>query len=276
MHLAKKMVNRVLSDAQREQFVHDGFVKLENAFPSEIAAEARAILWSATGCDPENRETWTRPVVRLGDFAQEPFRQAVNMAALHTAFDELLGAGRWVPRQSLGGFPIRFPHPDDPGDTGWHVDASFPPEQPVESRGSYLDWRVNLRSKGRALLMLFLFSDVGENDAPTRIRLGSHLRVPPLLAPAGENGLSMMELSLAAARATEGAAETTATGAAGTVFLCHPFLVHAAQFHHGATPRFMAQPPLCQRAPFELTRTDGDYSLVEQAIRLGLADGKTA
>jgi len=276
MHLSQTDGRRVLSDAQKEQFVHDGFVKLETAFPSEIAAEGRAILWSATGCDPEDRRTWTRPVIRLGDFAQKPFRQAVNTAVLHSAFDELVGVDRWIPRQSLGGFPIRFPHPDDPRDTGWHVDASFPPDQPVGSPGSYFDWRVNLRSKGRALLMLFLFSDVGENDAPTRIRLGSHLRVPPLLAPTGDDGLSMMDLSLAAAHATEGTPEAAATGPAGTVFLCHPFLVHAAQPHRGATPRFLAQPPLLPRVPFELTRSDGDYSLVEQAIRLGLADGRAA
>ena len=37
----------------------------------------------------------------------------------------------------------------------------------------------------RALLMLFLFSEVGEDDAPTRIRVGSHLDVPPVLAPHG-------------------------------------------------------------------------------------------
>jgi hypothetical protein len=66
--------------------------------------------------------------------------------------------------------------------------------------------------------------------------------------------------------------ETTATGTAGTVFLCHPFLVHAAQPHCGTTPRFLAQPPLYPRVPLELTRTDGGYSLVEEAIRLGLAD----
>lgn len=270
----KGTAHRVLSDAQREQFVHDGFVKLENAFASETAAEARAILWSATACDPENRKTWTRPVIRLGDFAQEPFRQAVNTAALHSAFDELVGVGRWVPRQSVGGFPIRFPHPDDPGDTGWHVDASFPPDHPAGAPGSYSDWRVNLRSKGRALLMLFLFSDVGENDAPTRIRLGSHLRVPPLLAPFGEDGLSMMEVSVAAAQATEGMPEATATGPAGTVFLCHPFVVHAAQPHRGVTPRFFAQPPLLPRVRLELMRSGGGYSLVELAIRLGLADGR--
>src|SRR5206468_2897233 len=109
------------SDAQRERFLHDGFVKLENAFAADIAAQARAILWEATGCDREDPKTWTRPVIRLGDFAQEPFRQAVNTAALHSAFDELVGVGRWLPRHSVGGFPIRFPHAGDPGDTGWHL-----------------------------------------------------------------------------------------------------------------------------------------------------------
>jgi hypothetical protein len=270
MYSGNERANRVLSDPEREQFVRDGFVKLENAFSSEIAAAARAILWRAVGCDPKDRKTWSQPVVRLGDFAQEPFCQAVNTRALHAAFDELVGVGRWVPRQSVGGFPIRFPHPSDPGDTGWHVDASFPPGPAVDSSGSYFEWRVNLRSKGRALLMLFLFSDVGDNDAPTRIRLGSHLRIPQLLAPAGEDGLSMMDLSLAATRATEGMPDVAATGTAGTVFLCHPFIVHSAQPHRGVAPRFLAQPPLLPREPLEVTRSDGAYSLVEKAIRLGL------
>ena len=64
---------------------------------------------------------------------------------------------------------MRFPSPDDPGDAGWHVDVSFGYDDP-----DFLTWRANVRSSGRALLMLFLFSDVGEDDAPTRIRVGSH------------------------------------------------------------------------------------------------------
>jgi len=127
MHLSEEVSHRALSDAQQEQFVREGFVKLENAFSKEPAAEAREILWREVGCDSQDRRTWTRPVVRLGDLAQEPFRQAANTEVLHAAFDELVGKGRWVPRESLGGFPIRFPHPDDPRDTGWHVDASFAP-----------------------------------------------------------------------------------------------------------------------------------------------------
>jgi hypothetical protein len=259
--------HRALTDAEREQFVRDGFVRIDHAFASDITAQARAILWRDTGCDPNDPSTWTRPVIRLGDYPQEPFRIAVNAPELHAAYDELVGKDRWVPRQSLGGFPIRFPHPHDPGDTGWHIDASFPPDGPTES---YFEWRVNIRSRGRALLMLFLFSDVGENDAPTRIRVGSHLHGARLLAPTGDEGMSMVEISHAAAAATADLPEVIATGPAGTVYLCHPFLVHAAQPHRGTVPRFMAQPPLVPKVPCELFRSDGNYSLVEQAIRLGI------
>jgi len=256
-----------LSNAQLGQFVQEGFVKLEGAFSAETAEQARAILWRDSGCDPEDSATWTKPVVWLGDHAEEPFRKAANGDVLHAAFDQLVGAGRWAPRQSLGMFPIRFPFPNDSSQTGWHIDASFQPAKPVES---YFDWHINLRSKGRALLMLFLFSDVGEDDAPTLIRVGSHLRVPRILEPAGEEGMSARDLAWPAERATRGMREATATGAAGTVYLCHPFLVHSAQAHRGTKPRFLAQPPLSPAAPFELERADGAYSLVEQAIRLGL------
>ncbi len=121
--------------------------------------------------------------------------------------------------------------------------------------------------------MLFLLSDVGERDAPTRIRVGSHLHAARLLAPVGDEGMTMMEISQAAAAATAGLQEVTATGPAGTVYLCHPFLVHAAQPHRGAVPKFLAQPPLIPKTPCELIRPDGQYSLVEQAIRLGIGAG---
>lgn len=255
-----------MSDAEIEQFIRDGFVRIDRAFSSETAAAGREILWRDTGCDPNDRSTWTKPVIRLWDYPQESFREAANTPVLHEAFDALVGKGRWWPRTSLGSFPIRFPHPDDPRDTGWHVDASFAPDPPTND---YMQWLVNVRSKGRALLMLFLFSDVGE-DASTRIRVGSHMDVARVLAPAGDGGMPMVELSQQAERITQGQKEAFALGEAGTVYLCHPFLLHAAQAHRGETPKFMAQPPLSPRVPFELSRADGDYSPVERAIRIGL------
>jgi hypothetical protein len=252
---------RALDEAQIQQFITDGFVRLDDCFPRELADEGRELLWRDTGCVPHDRTTWTKPVIRLGDYGQEPFRKAVNMPRLHAAFDQLVGPGRWLPRSSLGTFPIRFPGCDDPGDTGWHAEASF--------EGSDGSWRSNVSSHGRALLMLFLFSDVSDTDAPTRIRVGSHLDVPRLLQPAGEAGLSFLELA-EKLDVTANRPVALATGEAGTVYLCHPFLVHAAQRHEGTTPRFMAQPPLYPAEPLQLHRDDGGYSPVEIAIRLGL------
>src|SRR5579862_4552135 len=259
---------RGLTDAQIQQFIGEGFVKIEAAFPPDLADKCRSLLWRDTGCDERDPKTWRKPVIRLGMYGQEPFAQAVNTPVLHRAFDQLAGVGRWSPRYDLGTFPIRFPSPDDPGDAGWHVDASFPPES--GDIADFLNWRVNITSKGRALLMLFLFSEVGENDAPTRIRVASHFDVARILAPAGEPGLSLKELAANGFEETAARRETLATGCAGTVYLCHPFLAHEAQPHRGVRPRFLAQPPLPPAQPFLLHRADGAYSPVEQAIRIAL------
>jgi hypothetical protein len=56
----------------------------------------------------------------------------------------------------------------------------------------------------------------------------------------------------------------------GTVYLCHPFLVHAAQPNHGSKPRFLAQPPLLLNSDFNIAGP-GPFSPVEDAIRTALA-----
>jgi hypothetical protein len=255
-----------LTQADIDAFIERGFVRIESAFSRSLADEAREILWRDTGCSPDDPSTWTTPVVRLGFYSQPPFVAAANTPVLRRAFDRLVGAGRWVPRGNLGTFPIRFPSSQDPGDAGWHVDASFGDENP-----DFLSWRVNIESKGRALLMLFLFSDVGPDDAPTRIREGSHLEMARILAPAGEAGRSLGELAAGGFAETAHCRERLATGEAGTVYLCHPFLVHAAQPHRGRQPRFMAQPALLPASGrLELARADADQAPVEVAIRTAL------
>ncbi|MER5794460.1 phytanoyl-CoA dioxygenase family protein [Streptomyces sp. NPDC001980] len=248
------------------RFLTNGFVKIEGAFPPRVAKDCARLLWRETGYDPEDPGTWTDPVVWVAGMAQGPFAAAVNSPVLHAAFDLLVGEGRWVPRYSLGSFPLRFPHTEEPDDAGWHIEGSYLPEG-VESRWYY----ANLRSRDRALLMLFLFSEVTEQDAPTRIRVGSHLDVPAVLEPYGEEGVSMLEIAPKIVEASAHRPLAHATGRPGDVYLCHPFLVHAAQPNHGTRPRFMAQPPLMPAVPYELDRPDGDYSAVEHAIRRGLS-----
>jgi len=255
---------RALDGRQIEHFIRHGFVRIDDAFPRATAEAAREILWRDLGCDPDDPATWTRPVVRLGMYSQPPFVEAANTAVLHGAFDQLVGAGRWLPCGAMGTFPVRFPSTEDAGDTGWHLDVSFGCENP-----DFMEWRVNLASRGRALLMLFLFSDVGPRDAPTRLRAGSHRDIARALAPAGPEGLSLRQLVEVIARTGPGE-ETLATGPAGTVYLCHPFMVHAAQRHHGTRPRFMAQPPLLPRGDLQPDREDRALSPVEIAIREAL------
>ncbi|RFU37855.1 phytanoyl-CoA dioxygenase [Actinomadura logoneensis] len=250
-------------DIDVESFIRDGFVRVSEAFPRSVADEGRALLWEMSGCSPDDPSTWTKPVIRLYDQGQPPFREAAQSPRLHEAYDALVGRDRWVPRKTVGGsYAVRFPLPDAPGDDGWHIESSFPGPNPDD----YLSYRVNLTSRGRALLVLFLFSDVGEDDAPTRVRVGSHLDVPPLLEPAGDDGLAFMDIAGKAVAASEHRDVAFATGRAGDVYLCHPFLVHAAQSHQGRNVKFMAQPGLEPAVPLSV---DGP-SPVERAIKLGL------
>ena len=62
-----------------------------------------------------------------------------------------------------------------------------------------------------------------------------------------------------------------ATGRAGDVYVCHPFLVHRATWPHlGSGPRMVAQPAIAHHKPFVL-RDGAAVCAVERAILRGLA-----
>ncbi|NEW37846.1 phytanoyl-CoA dioxygenase [Nocardia cyriacigeorgica] len=218
--------------------------------------------------EPDHPGTWSGPVVGLGDFDQQPFIDAANTPALHAAFDTLVGPQRWRPRNDLGGFVIRFPADYTAVLDGWHVDVSYPGAESAPT--DYLTWRANIASRDRALLMLFLFTDTGEQDAPTRLRIGSHHDVAQVLAPAGEEGLDARTLAARADAASVHREVTYATGAAGDVYLCHPFLVHAGQPNRGSAPRILGQPKLAPAEPLRLGGPEAACSPVELAIRRAL------
>lgn len=255
----------MLSSQQIQDFISRGYVRIDQAFSRSRAEECRNILWKDTGSDPQDASTWNKPVVWLGYYSQTPFVLVANTPRLHAAYDQLVGKGQWQPPSALGSFPVRFPSRQDTGDTGWHVDASFAGTE--ADPADYRSWSVNVASRDRALLILFLFSDIGVEDAPTRLRIGSHQRVAQTLAPYGESGVPVNRLDLSN---TEECPEAVATGEAGTVYLAHPFLVHAAQVNRGNQPRFMAQPPLRPAIPRKQTQPGPNaQSPVEAAIRQG-------
>jgi hypothetical protein len=243
------------------RFVRDGFIRIEGAFSREAAVECSRQIAARGRIDLADPSTWTQPVVRIVGAGDPVFADVINTPKLHAAYDDVVGPGRWVPRNNVGLVVVRFPHAEDPGDAGWHIEASY-------AAGS--EQRVNVFSRDRALLLLLLLSDVGEDDAPTRVRVGSHLLVPPQLREAGSAGMSSFGVATDTAE-MEACPVAMVTGHAGDVYLCHPFLVHSATWpHRGTTPRFMAQPALSPSRPFEYERATGQYSPVEGAIRVGL------
>jgi hypothetical protein len=237
-------------------------VLVKGAFPRQLANECLELLWAATGCDKNDASTWTRPVVRIEGRRDPPFAAAINTERLYSVFDQLAGAGRWVPRDGIGTFPIRFPVDEAPGDDGWHIESTG-----ANANGEAI---VDPASRERVLLLLFLFSDVGPDDAPTRVRLGSHLYAARLLFQAGKPVDFFMAARELVPR-TEHLPEAAAIGEAGDVWLCHPFVVHAAQRHRGTRVRFMAQPPLAGTGPIDPNRPAAERSPVEEAVRRALS-----
>jgi hypothetical protein len=149
----------------------------------------------------------------------------------------------------------------DPGDAGWHIDGSYD----VDGR-----WWVNVHSRGRGLLALFLFTDVGDDDAPTELIVGSHLDIPRLLWPYGERGTFFGDVAPRLPASTFRRSRARATGRAGGVYVCHPFLVHRATWpHRGVGPRMVAQPSIALHEPFAL-RDRASACVVERAILRGL------
>jgi Phytanoyl-CoA dioxygenase (PhyH) len=262
----------MLSQAEVSAFLAEGYVAIRRAVPASLVQACQEVIWAGLGqrgIRRDDPETWTEPVVRINCPEGGPFAAAGTRLAVQEACDQLIGTGRWWRREGIGGtIPVRFPGEDDPGDAGWHIEASY------EDGGQ---WRVNVGSRGRGLLALYLFTDVDEASAPTRLRPGSHRDVPPLLAPAGAAGLDWPAAAQQAAQATAHRPAALATGEAGDVFLCHPFLVHAASWpHRGHQPRIIAQPGVALHEEYPLHERPGEQPPpVQHAILDSLAAART-
>jgi hypothetical protein len=100
---------------------------------------------------------------------------------------------------------------------------------------------------------------------------GSRLFVPEFLAPYGERGAHADADERQFWRPSALCLPTAhATGTAGDVFLCHPFIVHTATWpHRGTGPRMIAQPAVYAADGFAVDGTDP--SPVARAIAASLA-----
>jgi hypothetical protein len=250
-----------------DAFVRDGYVAIRDAVDAGTIAACRELIWAAMelrGVRRDDPSNWPPLVQDMTGLAGEPFAAAYMARPLTGAYDKLIGSGRWEPSTDIGeSVVVRFPAEDDRANAGYHIEGSYAPPPGEPGR-----WWVNVRSRARGLLALFLLTDVGRHDAPTRLLCGSHLTVAGFLARYGERGTDADAEFWRPS--TLCMTDAHATGKAGDVFLCHPFMVHTATWpHRGTGPRMIAQPAV--NAPDGFVLDGSDPSPVAQAIVAGLA-----
>ena len=247
-------MNNSLSLAQREHFLDNGYVVVENAIPTDNLKAWQDLAWQRLGYDRDDASTWEKPrvhlppsrAVRVRDFA--PRAQA--------AMEELCGADRLVEPNFWGDVfifnggeganePFRPPAATAPG---WHKDGFMKPH--------YLD------SPEQGLLVLVAWTDVQSRGGATFIAPDSVGVIARFLAerPAGIEGREFGALIGQCQRFEQ------LTARAGDVILCHPFLLHAVSQNVRGIERIISNPIVMLREPMNFNRADGDYSLVEQSV----------
>ena len=183
--------------------------------------------------------TWT---------AGEPFTAACLSPALVAAYDELIGPGRWT--SPVGDLP----RADGAVPVARTARAPGTTSRPATPGPDGQRWRANVRSRARGLLALFLLTDVGLDDAPTRLVCCSHLTVaavPVTLRRSGHGTDADLWYPSTLCRPV-----AHATVTASDVFLCHPFIAHTATWpalYQSADDR---QPAVSAPAGFALDGTD--------------------
>jgi hypothetical protein len=172
------MVYKVLTNAQVDQFMELGWIKIEGAIPREAAINAENIVWENLELQGFRRNapsTWTRPVVHLTtEYGTRDF-PGCNSERLDDMIDDLVGEGRFARRGDAicwGLWPTNLClGADEPWDVptgGWHYDGQH--------------FRHYIDSPEQGLLILGFFTETKPMGGGTLIAEGSHHIVAKVLA----------------------------------------------------------------------------------------------
>lgn len=253
---------QVLTEAQEQEFLDNGFVVIHDCFTPEAAAEYTDHVWTRLGYDADDQSTWAQSSIHMPSHHRFDVREFAPKA-WQAACDLLGGEDRIAKPYVWGdGFIVNLwegaDQPWQPASAqarGWHKDGDF--------------FRHFLDSPEQGLLTLVLWSDVQHQGGATFVAADSVGPVARYLAerPGGvlPNEFDVPSLVGQCENFVE------ATGRIGDVFLLHPFVLHAKAQNLLRLPRLITNPPVHLAEPMRFDRENpDDFSLVEKAVLRGL------
>jgi len=259
---AKKRNFKVLTQEQVDFFLEKGYVVLRGAVPKESIQKFKHDVWVRLGMDPNDKSTWHTEELHMPRHRQE--HASTFAPKVWGAMGDLLGGEDrldWKHGMWGNGFICNMGNPKyDPNGVNdpksfdnWHVDG---------------DWfRHFLDSECQALETLVLFSDVEEKGGPTYICTDGIKPVCEWFLQHPEGADNLVDASgrrLPAVFIQECHDFVQLTGKEGDVFLCHPFTPHSRSTNFARNERFIINPHVTLKEPFNYNRENpDDYSLVE-------------
>ena len=150
-------------------FHENGYVRVKQAVPRELALEMQRQIWAEFaadhGIERENRATWRPPPHSPRRAKHCELNEKLVTERFQGAISDCLGYDDWERPASWGGFNVTFPDPEAPADVPsdtWHWDGS---------------------PTSRGLLIFSFYSEVGPGAGGTPIVSGSSspsmLPLPP-------------------------------------------------------------------------------------------------
>ncbi|CAE6489140.1 unnamed protein product [Rhizoctonia solani] len=254
---------KYLTPEQIDFFMTHGYVVIKKALKEEWITRATQDIWIRLGFDPIDKSTWTQERIHqpwhrrvlAKDVAPSAWGAICELVGGEERISDRckewrdnmiinLGAKRWETED------IRPQDLDN-----WHCDGDF-----------FLHF---LDSPEQGLLTIPLYSDIKPRGGGTYIAedsigvIARWLRDHPEgIMPGMGTGDGRFDFG---ARLKECKVFTEMTGERGDVILLHPLMLHSASKNHTRSIRFITNPPVSLKEPFNFNRSDSSqFSLVER------------
>jgi hypothetical protein len=260
---------RTLTDAQVENFLTKGYLVVKNCIDLNIGNRWISDAYKRLGYDPNDPSTWVEGIIWMHHEKELPIR-TLAPRAWDAIVDVVGGDTRietkiWRAPQNL--YPVNSFNWSDAFIANFHNGADRPWQPPSAAvAGWHKDggyFRHFLDSPEQGLLTLVMWTDMCHQGGGTFIAPDSIGVVARCMLEHPE-GLQPGEFNLPELIAQCHAFEEV-TGEAGDFVIMHPYMLHASSQNVIRKPRWMTNPPVVLKEPFNFNRSDpADFSLVEQ------------